>query len=115
MPRALISVSDKRGVAKFARDLVDMGWEIISTGGTAHVISQAGVDVTAIEGGRRAQRGRTVEGKERADRQQSPRDEVPDAARDLDETAPMIIEPPGQSGAIAPRQAMERGNGRRER
>ncbi len=49
MPRALISVSDKRGVAKFARDLVDMRWEIISTGGTAHVINQAGVDVTAIE------------------------------------------------------------------
>ena len=50
MPRALISVSDKRGVAKFARDLVDMGWEIISTGGTAHVINQTGVDVTPIEG-----------------------------------------------------------------
>ena len=50
MPRALISVSDKRGVAKFARGLVDQGWEIISTGGTAHVIDQADVPVTPIEG-----------------------------------------------------------------
>ncbi|MEE8134568.1 MAG: bifunctional phosphoribosylaminoimidazolecarboxamide formyltransferase/IMP cyclohydrolase [Gemmatimonadales bacterium] len=49
MPRALISVSDKRGVTTFARDLVDLGWEIISTGGTAHVISQADVPVTSIE------------------------------------------------------------------
>ena len=49
MPRALISVSDKRGVANFARDLIDLGWEIISTGGTAHVISQADVAVTPIE------------------------------------------------------------------
>ncbi len=49
MPRALISVSDKRGVTTFARDLVDIGWEIISTGGTAHVISQADVPVTSIE------------------------------------------------------------------
>jgi len=47
--RALISVSDKRGVTTFARDLVDLGWEIISTGGTAYVISQADVPVTSIE------------------------------------------------------------------
>ncbi len=49
MPRALISVSDKRGVTKFARDLVDLGWEVISTGGTAHAITQASVPVTPIE------------------------------------------------------------------
>lgn len=49
MPRALISVSDKRGVTTFARDLVDLGWEIISTGGTAHAISQADIPVTSIE------------------------------------------------------------------
>jgi len=49
VPRALISVSDKRGVAKFARELVHLGWEIVSTGGTAHVIRQAGIEVTAIE------------------------------------------------------------------
>jgi phosphoribosylaminoimidazolecarboxamide formyltransferase/IMP cyclohydrolase len=49
MPRALISVSDKRGVAQFARGLADLGWEIVSTGGTAHVITQAGIPVTSIE------------------------------------------------------------------
>ena len=49
MARALISVSDKRGVVKFARDLVDLGWEIVSTGGTAHVIKQGDIAVTAIE------------------------------------------------------------------
>ena len=32
--RALISVSDKTGVVEFARALVDLGFEIISTGGT---------------------------------------------------------------------------------
>jgi phosphoribosylaminoimidazolecarboxamide formyltransferase/IMP cyclohydrolase len=49
VPRALISVSDKRGVAQFARELVDLGWEIVSTGGTATVLQQTGVPVTAIE------------------------------------------------------------------
>ncbi len=49
MPRALISVSDKRGVAQFAKGLEAMGWEIVSTGGTAHVISQTGVAVLSIE------------------------------------------------------------------
>jgi AICAR transformylase/IMP cyclohydrolase PurH len=32
--RALISVSDKRGLAAFASGLVDLGFEILSTGGT---------------------------------------------------------------------------------
>jgi phosphoribosylaminoimidazolecarboxamide formyltransferase/IMP cyclohydrolase len=49
MPRALISVSDKRGVAPFARRLVELGWEIVSTGGTAHELTQAGVPVTPVE------------------------------------------------------------------
>ena len=35
MHRALISVSDKRGIVEFARGLVGLGWEIVSTGGTA--------------------------------------------------------------------------------
>ncbi|MEO7239282.1 MAG: hypothetical protein ABIZ96_11765, partial [Gemmatimonadales bacterium] len=38
MPRALISVSDKRGVVPFAQALVELGWEIISTGGTASAL-----------------------------------------------------------------------------
>ncbi len=49
MPRALISVSDKRGVIEFARDLAALGWEIVSTGGTARAIGEAGVPVTPIE------------------------------------------------------------------
>ncbi|MBN2210831.1 MAG: bifunctional phosphoribosylaminoimidazolecarboxamide formyltransferase/IMP cyclohydrolase [Sedimentisphaerales bacterium] len=47
--RALISVSDKTGVVEFAQALVRMGVEIISTGGTAKALSQAGVKVIGIE------------------------------------------------------------------
>ena len=47
--RALISVSDKSGVVEFARALAGMGVEIISTGGTARSLAQAGVAVTPIE------------------------------------------------------------------
>ncbi|ARN57591.1 bifunctional phosphoribosylaminoimidazolecarboxamide formyltransferase/IMP cyclohydrolase [Sedimentisphaera salicampi] len=46
---ALISVSDKTGVAEFAKELSEMGVRIISTGGTAKKIQQAGVDVVSID------------------------------------------------------------------
>jgi phosphoribosylaminoimidazolecarboxamide formyltransferase/IMP cyclohydrolase len=49
VPRALISVSDKRGVVAFARGLVELGWEIISTGGTAAALKAAQVPVTPVE------------------------------------------------------------------
>lgn len=49
MPRALISVSDKRGIDKFAHGLTELGWEIISTGGTARALADAGVKVTPID------------------------------------------------------------------
>jgi phosphoribosylaminoimidazolecarboxamide formyltransferase / IMP cyclohydrolase len=49
MPRALISVSDKRGVVAFAQGLVDLGWEIISTGGTAAALRAAQVPVLDVE------------------------------------------------------------------
>jgi phosphoribosylaminoimidazolecarboxamide formyltransferase/IMP cyclohydrolase len=49
MPRALISVSDKRGVVDFARGLVGLGWEILSTGGTAATLREAGVPVVNVE------------------------------------------------------------------
>ena len=49
MPRALISVSDKRGIVDFARGLVELGWEIVSTGGTARALKAAAVPVTPIE------------------------------------------------------------------
>jgi len=42
--RAIISVSDKTGVVEFARGLVKLGYEIVSTGGTAKVLTQAGVE-----------------------------------------------------------------------
>jgi len=47
--RALISVSDKTAVADFARALAGIGFEIISTGGTAQALTEAGVDVTPVE------------------------------------------------------------------
>jgi phosphoribosylaminoimidazolecarboxamide formyltransferase/IMP cyclohydrolase len=46
--RALVSVSDKRGVEDFARRLSGMGFEIISTGGTAKALTQAGVRVVPV-------------------------------------------------------------------
>ncbi len=46
--RALISVSDKNGVVEFARSLVQQGWEILSTGGTARVLEEAGLPVTGV-------------------------------------------------------------------
>ncbi|MBA3635689.1 MAG: bifunctional phosphoribosylaminoimidazolecarboxamide formyltransferase/IMP cyclohydrolase [Actinomycetota bacterium] len=46
--RALISVSDKRGVEDFARRLSGMGFEIISTGGTARALTEAGVRVVPV-------------------------------------------------------------------
>jgi phosphoribosylaminoimidazolecarboxamide formyltransferase/IMP cyclohydrolase len=47
--RALISVSDKTGVVDFARALHEQGAELISTGGTAKVLSDAGLPVTPVE------------------------------------------------------------------
>jgi phosphoribosylaminoimidazolecarboxamide formyltransferase / IMP cyclohydrolase len=47
--RALLSVSDKTGVIDFARGLVELGVEIVSTGGTARELQGAGVPVRAIE------------------------------------------------------------------
>lgn len=49
MPRALISVSDKRGIVGFAQGLVQLGWEIVSTGGTATSLRSAGVPVIPVE------------------------------------------------------------------
>jgi phosphoribosylaminoimidazolecarboxamide formyltransferase/IMP cyclohydrolase len=49
MPRALISVSDKRAIVSFAQGLVDLGWEIVSTGGTAAALASAGVPVLAAD------------------------------------------------------------------
>ncbi|WP_201353073.1 bifunctional phosphoribosylaminoimidazolecarboxamide formyltransferase/IMP cyclohydrolase [Hydrogenimonas urashimensis] len=47
--RALISVSDKTGVVEFARGLADMGWEIVSTGGTYKILKENGIDAIEID------------------------------------------------------------------
>src|SRR5665811_1278751 len=46
--RALISVSDKTGVAEFARTLAALGVELLSTGGTATALREAGLEVTDV-------------------------------------------------------------------
>ncbi len=46
--RALISVYDKEGVVEFGRALSELGFEIVSTGGTALALRQAGMDVTDV-------------------------------------------------------------------
>ncbi len=47
--RALLSVSEKAGIVDFARGLTELGVEIVSTGGTARELSDAGVAVRAVE------------------------------------------------------------------
>ena len=46
--RALLSVSDKRGLIPFAQGLADLGVEIISTGGTCSALRDAGLDVAEV-------------------------------------------------------------------
>jgi phosphoribosylaminoimidazolecarboxamide formyltransferase/IMP cyclohydrolase len=48
MPRALLSVSNKTGIADLGRNLAARGFELISTGGTARVLSEAGLAVTGV-------------------------------------------------------------------
>ncbi len=53
MPRALLSVSDKSGLVDFAQGLAALGWELISTGGTARALRDAGLavrDVSEVTG-----------------------------------------------------------------
>ena len=48
MPYAILSVSDKVGVADLAGELHERGWTLLSTGGTAQTIREASVPVTGI-------------------------------------------------------------------
>src|SRR5258708_34996420 len=48
MPRALISVSDKTGIADLGRALAARGYELVSTGGTARALADAGLAVTSV-------------------------------------------------------------------
>jgi len=47
--QALVSVSDKRGVVELCSTLVSLGWDIISTGGTARTLQEAGVAVIPVD------------------------------------------------------------------
>ncbi len=46
---ALLSVTDKTGIVEFAKALIGLGWGIISTGGTARVLAEAGVPCVSVE------------------------------------------------------------------
>jgi phosphoribosylaminoimidazolecarboxamide formyltransferase/IMP cyclohydrolase len=48
MPRALLSVYDKSGIDRLAKGLVEHGWDLISSGGTAKAIAASGVSVTDV-------------------------------------------------------------------
>jgi phosphoribosylaminoimidazolecarboxamide formyltransferase/IMP cyclohydrolase len=48
MKRALLSVSDKTGIVDFARSLTERGWELLSTGGTAAALREAGLEVRDV-------------------------------------------------------------------
>ena len=47
--RALLGVYDKTGIEDFARGLADLGWELVSTGGTFATIEKAGIPVRKVE------------------------------------------------------------------
>ncbi|MDA0311456.1 MAG: bifunctional phosphoribosylaminoimidazolecarboxamide formyltransferase/IMP cyclohydrolase [Gemmatimonadetes bacterium] len=48
MKRALLSVSDKDGIVELGQALIARGWELLSTGGTAHTLREAGLEVTGV-------------------------------------------------------------------
>src|SRR5262249_12949528 len=48
MPRALLSVSDKTGIVDVARGLAALGFELVSTGGTARTLINGGLAVTGV-------------------------------------------------------------------
>jgi phosphoribosylaminoimidazolecarboxamide formyltransferase/IMP cyclohydrolase len=48
MPTALLSVSDKTGLVDFAKGLAGLGWDLISTGGTAKALRNAGIQVRDV-------------------------------------------------------------------
>ena len=48
MPTALLSVYDKTGIVDLGRGLADLGWRLLSSGGTAGVLAEAGIAVTDV-------------------------------------------------------------------
>ncbi len=49
MPRALLSVYNKTNLVKFATTLVELGWDLVASGGTERALREAGLDVTPVE------------------------------------------------------------------
>src|SRR5688572_8883106 len=49
MKRALISVYDKTDVVEFAKELVTLGFEIVSTSGTARLLQDSGITIKTVE------------------------------------------------------------------
>jgi len=49
MPRALLSVHDKTGLVELGKGLADLGWDLVASGGTARVLSDAGLFVTSVD------------------------------------------------------------------
>ncbi len=61
--RAILSVTDKTGLAEFARNLARMGVDLISTGGTAKLLRDAGIavkDISEVTGADRHGRGQSL-------------------------------------------------------
>ena len=50
MPKAILSVSDKTGLAEFAAGLSALGWDLLASGGTAGALRQAGIPVQEVAG-----------------------------------------------------------------
>ena len=48
MPKAILSVYDKTGLVEFAKDLSDLGWTLLASGGTARLLQQNGLPVTEV-------------------------------------------------------------------
>ena len=48
MPKAILSVHDKTGLVEFARGLVDLGWELIASGGTARLLMENHLPVMEV-------------------------------------------------------------------
>ncbi len=48
MPKALLSVYDKTGLLDFARGLLNLGWDLLASGGTARLLNQNGLKVTEV-------------------------------------------------------------------
>jgi phosphoribosylaminoimidazolecarboxamide formyltransferase / IMP cyclohydrolase len=48
MPKALLSVYDKTGLVDFAKGLIELGWELIASGGTAKLLIENHLDVTEV-------------------------------------------------------------------